>query len=410
MTKAFDIDSADISRLPSVELRQILVERASRLQPLLEKNAAITEANRRVAEDNLLAIRAADLLKIAVPKRFGGLETNIRTIVEVSRELGRGCGSTAWVVTLNNSASRILGMANAEAQNDVWGNGSNYSIFSIFGSFPGVSAAKRVPGGIVVSGKWNYASGCLHAQWGLLGVPLLDESGEVIGKAMGIFPVSNLVIEDTWNSAGMKGSGSNTVVVNDVFVPEHRISSMAAMVGSDTPTPYKDEALYRSSFFPSFPILLLGPLLGMASRALEYVIEQGSQKGIVLTAYQSQASSTGFQATLGRASILIETAHLHTYRAADVIDQAACDGRALSYPERAKLRMDVAHAAESVVKAIDLLMYAHGSSSFMEQSPLQRIWRDVAIASRHAVLLPEVGAEVYGRSLLGIAERMVTFV
>jgi 3-hydroxy-9,10-secoandrosta-1,3,5(10)-triene-9,17-dione monooxygenase len=400
-------DTTDISRLPTVELRQILVERASRLQPLLEKNAATTEANRRVAEENLLAIRDADLLKIAVPKRFGGLETDIRTIVEVSRELGRGCGSTAWVVTLNNSASRILGMANAEAQHDVWGNGPNASLF---GSFPGVSTAKRVSGGILVSGRWTYASGCLHAHWGLLGVPLLNESGEVIGKAMGLFPASSLVIEDTWHSAGMKGSGSNTIVANEIFLPEHRISSMAAMVSSDTPTPYKDEALYRSSFFPSFPTLLLGPLLGMASRALEYVIEKASQKGIVLTAYQPQASSTGFQSALGRASILIQTAHLHTYRAADVIDQAARDGIALSYPERARLRMDAAHAAECVVKAIDLLMYAHGSSSFMEESPLQRIWRDVATASRHAVLLPEVGAEAYGRSLLGVTESMVTFV
>jgi 3-hydroxy-9,10-secoandrosta-1,3,5(10)-triene-9,17-dione monooxygenase len=406
MTALFDIDTTDVSRLPAAELRQVLVARAGRLQPLLEANAATTEANRRVAEENIHALREADLLKLAVPKRFGGLQTDIRTIIEVSRELGRGCGSTAWVVALNSSASRILGMANAQAQNDVWGNGPA----SLFGSFPGVTTAKRVSGGIIVSGKWAYASGCLHANWGLLGVPLLDESGVAIGKGMGVFPASDFTIEDTWHSAGMKGSGSNTIVVDKVFLPEHRISSMAAMVSTDTPTPYKDEALYRSSFFPSFPLSLLGPLLGMASRALEYVIEKASTKGILLTAYQSQSSSNSFQVALGKASILIETAHLHGYRAADVVDQAARDGRDLAFTERAGLRMDAAHTAECVAKAIDVLMYAHGSSSFMEQSPLQRIWRDVAIASRHAVLLPEVAAEAYGRSLLGVEESMVAFI
>ena len=406
MSALLDIDTTDVSRLPAAELRQVLVERAGRLQPLLEANAATTEASRRVAEENILALREADLFQLAVPKRFGGLQTDIRTIMEVSRELGRGCGSTAWVVALNSSASRILGMASAQAQNDVWGNGTT----SLFGSFPGVTTAKRVSGGIIVSGKWAYASGCLHANWGLLGVPLLDESGVAIGKGMGVFPASDFTIEDTWHSAGMKGSGSNTIVVDEVFLPEHRISSMAAMLGPDTPTPYKDEALYRSSFFPSFPLSLLGPLLGMASRALEYVIEKASTKGIFLTTYQAQSSSNGFQAALGKASILIETAHLHASRAADVVDQGARDGHDLAYAERARLRMDAAHAAECVVKAIDMLMYAHGSSSFMEQSPLQRIWRDVATASRHAVLLPEIAAEAYGRSLLGVQENMVAFI
>jgi 3-hydroxy-9,10-secoandrosta-1,3,5(10)-triene-9,17-dione monooxygenase len=391
-------------KLSGSSLRQALVASARQLQPLLERNASRTEADRRVVEENLSAIRSADLLKIAVPRRFGGLETDIRTMVEVSRELGKGCGSTAWVTTISNSASRFLGAGPLEAQNDVWGHGPDAFLF---GSVAGMPTVKKVSDGLVVSGKWTYASGCVHADWGLLVVPLGNEWGEKTGQALGLCRASELVIEDTWHAAGMKGSGSHTIVAEEVFMPDHRLLSMAAIAGPDRPTPYKDEVLYGSSLFPSIVIPVLGPLLGMAARALEYVIERAPAKGIAQTTYQPQSSSIGFQASVGNASMLIETAQLQAYSAADIIDEAARDGRVLSAVEQARLRICAAHAAESLVKSVDLLMYAHGSSSFMEQNPLQRIWRDVGMAARHASLLPAIGAEVYGRTLLGIEETAV---
>jgi 3-hydroxy-9,10-secoandrosta-1,3,5(10)-triene-9,17-dione monooxygenase len=390
--------------LSGASLRQALVASARQLQPLLERNASRTEADRRVVEENLTAIRSADLLKLAVPRRFGGLETDIRTMLEVSRELGRGCGSTAWVTTINNSASRFLGAGSAEAQKDVWGQGPD--VF-LFGSATGVPTVEKVSGGLLVSGKWTYASGCLHGDWGLVMVPLCNEAGEKTGQALGLCRASELVIEDTWHAAGMKGSGSHTIVAQEVFIPDYRVLSMAAVAGPDRPTPYKDEALFRSSLFPSIVIPVLGPLLGMAARALEYVIERAPEKGIAQTTYQPQSSSIGFQASVGNASMLIETAHLQAYSAGDTIDEAARDDRALSAVEQARLRMCAAQAAESLVKSVDLLMYAHGSSAFMEQNPLQRIWRDIGMAGRHAGLLPTVGAEVYGRALLGIEETAV---
>ena len=391
-------------KLSGPSLRQALVASARQLQPLLERNAARTETCRAVVEENLTAIRSAGLLKLAVPRRFGGLETDIRTMVEVSRELGRGCGSTAWVSTVSNSASRFLGTGPLEAQNDVWGHGPDAILF---GSMAGMPTVKKVSDGLVVSGKWTYASGCVHADWGLLGVPLCNESGEKTGQALGLCRASELVIEDTWHAVGMKGSGSHTIVAAEVFIPDHRLLSMAAIAGPDRPTPYKDEVLYRSSLFPSIVIPVLGPLLGMAARALEYVMERAPEKGIAQTTYQPQSSSIGFQASVGNASVLIETAQLQAYSAADIIDEAARVGRALSAVEQAGLRMSSAHAAESLVKAVDLLLYAHGSSSFMEQNPLQRIWRDIGMAARHASLLPAIGAEVYGRALLGIEEMAV---
>jgi 3-hydroxy-9,10-secoandrosta-1,3,5(10)-triene-9,17-dione monooxygenase len=158
------------------------------------------------------------------------------------------------------------------------------------------------------------------------------------------------------------------IVGREVFIPGHRLLSMAAIAGAEWLTPYKDEVLYRSSLFSFYCDPVSGPLLGMAARALEYVIERTPEKGIAQTTYQPQSSSIGFQASVGNASMLIETAHLQAYSAAGIIDDAARDGRALSAVEQARLRMSPAHAAESLVKSVDLLMYAHGSSSFMERT------------------------------------------
>ena len=118
------VDVSDLLDLPPVALRKALVARARALLPLLERNAAATEANRRVADENIAAIRAAGLFKIMVPRRFGGLETDIRTKLEVSRELAKGCGSTAWVTTLLNVCSWFAGLGSAALQEDIWGRQS----------------------------------------------------------------------------------------------------------------------------------------------------------------------------------------------------------------------------------------------------------------------------------------------
>ena len=229
----FHMNSATLDtlapKLSGPSLRQALVASARQLQPLLERNAARTETCRAVVEENLTAIRSAGLLKLAVPRRFGGLETDIRTMVEVSRELGRGCGSTAWVSTVSNSASRFLGTGPLEAQNDVWGHGPDAILF---GSMAGMPTVKKVSDGLVVSGKWTYASGCLHADWGLLVVPLCDESGEKTGQALGLCRASELVIEDTYGVQEVKLPAGHAIVYPGTSLHQVRPVTRGARVSS----------------------------------------------------------------------------------------------------------------------------------------------------------------------------------
>lgn len=401
------VDVGDLASLPLPALRRVLVERARALVPLLEGNAVATETNRRVVEENIEAIRAAGLFKIMVPRRFGGLETDIRTKLEVSRELARGCGSTAWVSTLMNVCSWFAGLASAEAQQDIWGGNPEARLAGVFAPS---STTRRVQGGLVVTGRWAWASGCLHADWATVGVPVVDAGGRTLEEGLAFIPMHELAIEETWFVTGMKGSGSNTLIAEEVFVPDHRIMSMPRVFAGDPPTPYKDEALYRGAFIPVAALVLSGPQLGLCSRALEHVIEKAPKRAIAYTFYKSQVESPSFQLSLAQAASLIDTAHLFAYRAAAVIDEAAGSSRQLTFLERTRIRMDTGVAITSAREAIDRLLSAHGASSFGEFNPMQRIWRDAEIASRHAVLSPDIGAELYGRALLGIEEGVTPLV
>ena len=98
-----------------------LLERISAIRPILEKNALQTETDRRVVEENIAVLKEAGAFKIMVPKRYGGWQADIRTQLDVSREVAKGCGSTAWVTALMNVCAFFVALMNERAQDDVWG-------------------------------------------------------------------------------------------------------------------------------------------------------------------------------------------------------------------------------------------------------------------------------------------------
>jgi choline dehydrogenase-like flavoprotein len=264
--------------------------------------------------------------------------------------------------------------------------------------------AEPVDGGYRVTGRWEWCTGCLHAQWALLGIPLTDDSGQLSDQGFVLVPMSELTIEDTWFVAGMRGTGSNTVVADGVFVPAHRYVSGFKLLSGANDNPHKDEALYRAPFMPGGTIILAGPHLGLARAALDLVTDKAARRGIAYTFYDVQRDAPSVQLAVAKAASLADTAELLAYRAAAEVDDA---GRRNSFPgylARAKTRMDTVQAIVNAREAIRELVSAHGASAFAEASPLQRIWRDSEVASRHAIANAGIGAEVYGRALLGFTD------
>jgi alkylation response protein AidB-like acyl-CoA dehydrogenase len=372
---------------------------AATLRPLLEQHADLTDSLRRLPEATVVALREAGLCRLMVPRRFNGYQTSIHTYIEVMEELGRGCGSTSWVASLINVCAWLAALFPERAQQDVWG--ANPDAW-VAGSLAPHGDAKAVDGGWRVTGKWMWASGSMHAQWAACGIHMNDDKGETMNFGLSLMPMSELTIEDTWFVAGMKGTGSNTIVAKDVFVPEHRFLPYPAAFGGSYRTEHTDEIVYRVALVPVTILILVGSQLGMAQAALDYVIEKASARGITHTSYARQRESTGFQILVADAAMKIETARLHAFRAADDLDACAAAGRHPDVRERARVRADAALVAKYCREAVEILVSAHGTSSMADASPLQRLWRDVHVASRHAITEWQVNLEIYGKALLGV--------
>jgi 3-hydroxy-9,10-secoandrosta-1,3,5(10)-triene-9,17-dione monooxygenase len=376
-----------------------LLERAAALRPALERNAAKGEEDRRIADESIDALVEAGLFKITVPRRFGGYEVDIRTKLEVSAAVAEGDGATGWVLALINVCHWLVGLYRDQAQQDIFGADPDARMCGVLA--PSVET-RREDGGLVVSGRWPWASGSLHATWGLVGVLDRDAAGAITEHALALIPMTDLAVEDTWFVAGMKGTGSNTLVADEVLVPDHRLLSVPKAIENEYPTEHADEPLYRSSFIPVLALILVGPQLGLARAARDLVIAKAPSRAISYTSFERQTDSVAFQVEVARAAMMVDTAHVHAFRAAGEIDAAARRGEKLDYVTRARVRADTGYTAETVRAAIDRLVSAHGASSFADSSPMQRIWRDANTAGRHAVVSPTVSLEVYGKALLGV--------
>lgn len=377
-----------------------LPERAAALVELLRGNAASADQDRRLPEENVLALQEAGLFKMLVPGRFGGHQADFRTALRVVSEIGRGCGSSAWVITLINACQWMVGLFPDEVQKEVYENAPEARVCCVIEPSASSTAA---PGGQVVSGRWAFASGCLHSQWALLGIPVVDDAGEQIDQGLALVPMEELEVEDTWFVAGMRGTGSNTLIGDEIFVPARRLLSVTGALRGEYPTEHQDEVLYRSAFAPVLIIILAAPLVGLARGGFDAVMDTlGKGKKIAYSFYEDSKHAPFTQMQLAEAAQLIDTAELHLERAARDIDTWAAEPEYMPEFYRTRVRMDTGSIAVRTREALDLLLNIGGAGSFAEVSPLQRIWRDQEVAGRHAVVNPSLATEVYGRALLGL--------
>jgi alkylation response protein AidB-like acyl-CoA dehydrogenase len=387
----------------TTETADDVLARIRELAPLIKTNAAEQERNRRVSDETITALKEAGAFRIAVPRRYGGLETSLRTMLDVSAAIAEADGGTAWVVALSNVNAWATGLQPRRAVDEIFATGPDTIIAGVIAPS---GTARKVEGGYRVSGKWAYSSASLHADWTAGGVYVVDDNDQPIDQAMALIPKEDFRIEDTWYVAGMRSSGSNTIIAEDVFVPEHRLSSMIPALAGGYLADHPDSAFYRSALGPMLVMILVGPQLGLGRAALELVTRKASTKGLAYTTFQRQSDSVAFQMMVAEAALKIDTAHLHAYRAADDVQRYAELGEYPDVVARARVRGDAAVALQSITEAINILLNAHGSGSFAEVNAMQRIWRDSSVGARHAVVLPQVSLETYGKALLGIQEHI----
>jgi len=220
------------------------------------------------------------------------------------------------VLTLGNACAWVAGLFPERAQDEVFGTDP---LARVSGALAPTARAERAGGGYRVSGRWAYNSGLWHADWTLLGIPLdgVDSAadaggtGGTGGTGMALVPAADYRVEQTWTHVGMRATGSNSVVAEDIFVPDHRVVPLAATIDG------------VSVFAPLLTLILAAPQLGMGRAAVRLVREAAAAKPVTGTGYQRQADSVAFQLQLAEAALKVDTAELHSHRAAADIDSAA---------------------------------------------------------------------------------------
>jgi 3-hydroxy-9,10-secoandrosta-1,3,5(10)-triene-9,17-dione monooxygenase len=380
--------------------RQQALAQAQALIPALKARSAKTEALRQLPPETIQDLHAAGLFRILQPRRVGGSELAFPVLVEVCALIGQGCGSTAWVYGNLASHHWMLAMWNPRAQDEIWGEAPDTLIASAF-VFP-AGHAYRTDGGYRLSGRWKFSSGLDPSRWSMLGAVVHDEATGEGEYRMFLVPQSDYRPIDTWFAAGLKGTGSKDVQVDDIFVPAYRTLAVADVRGGATPgATVNPGALYRLPVFDLFPYVVAGTSLGIAEGAVASFTAETINR---LAAYSATrvADYAPVQIRLAEASAAIHAARLVMLERCQEAMQIATRGAIPSMETKVALRRDGAYAARLCTRAVDLLFEASGGDALYDQRDIQRAFRDVHAANSHNALTWDVAASLYGKVALGI--------
>jgi 3-hydroxy-9,10-secoandrosta-1,3,5(10)-triene-9,17-dione monooxygenase len=373
-----------------------LVAAATSLIPKLRSRSSETDALARLPDSTIADFEKARLFDMLVPKMYGGLQCSLRTFMEVVVELGRGDGSAAWALALLSASTWMAATLYPKHVVDEVFSGDNVRTGGVLA--PRKVKTKRVDGGVLIEeGSWSFNSGVHHAQWDILGIPIFDDTGQLIDSGSALIPISQVTLLNDWDTIGLRGSGSTSVAVKDVFVPNERIALLSKTLHEDyASTHLRDEPLYRLALVPFLTTKLVFPALGMAKAALELFLEKAPHRSISYTLYEKQDEAAITHLQVGEASAKIDAAELMLGRSVDEIEASADNRIRLTVEQRARIRRDAGAASELIWEAVDLLAGASGGSFAHAENPMNRLWRDVRVAGLHGGINTSTNMELFG--------------
>ncbi len=372
-----------------------VVERARSLFPFLRQLARKAEDERHLLPEMVAAVTDAGLVRTLVPKRWGGSELDLTTHMEIAIELGKAYGSAGWVGSFLIDHPFILAHFGEEAQRDVWGAGGPDTLIAT--SFVPVGRVTPADGGWSLSGDWAWASGVGHADWIMLGGMVLRPAIERAEYRLFLVPTSEVTIADTWYSAGLRGSGSDNVVADGVFVPEHRTVAMDTLRDAHSPGAEVNAApLYNQPFMSYGGHAMVAPAIGIARGVVDAWQEHVRSRTHSYTQDQV-AAAIPMHLCLAEATVRIDSAELLLRRCLAMVDS----GSEITLEDRVRNRRDITYASRLLAAAVEDLMQMAGASALRDESPIQRGWRDVRAISSHVFCNFNAAAENYGRMAFG---------
>lgn len=377
-----------------------LIAAARALAPVLRERAVETDTLRRLPDRNVADMKAAGLFRVLQPERCGGWQMDFHTHLDVVEEIGMGCGSSGWCLGVLQIHSWVAGLLSEQAQNDIYGDDPDALIAAVLNPR---GVAKRSGRDYVVSGFWPFGSGSEHSGWMILGARVVGDNDETVDEGCFLIPAADIEIRDDWRVAGLRGTGSCSLVAKDVAVPAHRfISFLEARKGMTPGGDLHDGALFDAPIGPPLAIALCGPAVGIAEGAIRDFIDYVPGRTNPHLRGAAQIDSPLTHQVVAEARAQTDAARVLLHRAADDIHAAAEKGGQMTPEGRARVRMDSAYAVRLCMEAVESIFMACGGSGLAEKHPVQRAWRDLHAINQHGLLQLTTNAEIYGRTLLGL--------
>jgi len=375
-----------------------LLDAARTLLPALAAREAATSAARHVSPETIADFHATGILQVLQPRRFGGRQASFGDFSRIIEILAESCSASAWVYAVLGEHQWIIGCMPERAHEDVW---ADNSLAVASSSLAPRETARAASGGWRLSGRFPFSSGCLHAQWAIIGARCEDAAGNQPTRYL-LVPMHQIEIIDDWEVLGLRGTGSRALQINDVFVPEHRSILLRDLYDGTTPgaSVHPDYPLPRAPRGLLVPFSLPSVAFTLARRALDMVAN--SMRTRLSRGTRVMGESEVVQQQLGEAAAEIETAALIMHARREETVKLVDSGAAIPPGMVLRNRRDIAFAVWQSRRGLERLVELAGARTVYDVEALQSLWRDVLTITTHTVVSRHLGMVPFGRMLLGL--------
>jgi alkylation response protein AidB-like acyl-CoA dehydrogenase len=365
----------------------------------LADRAAEAEKLRRLPAATVDEYRKSGLAGLLLPARYGGQQAEFPEILDPIRRMAHGCASSAWTLGFYTLHNWMLALFGEQAQDEVFASGP------VLCPAPLAPTGRGLPDGdgIRLRGRWSWATGVADADWILVGAICGPSDGsDAPYPALVLLPASDIRIEDVWHTAGMRATGSNDVVVEDVWVPQHRLVKVVDIYSGTAPgASLHDATAYRWPMVPALALVAAMPALGSAERVADLYAQRLGERVLAYSG-AAQKNQPAAQIRLGDARVRLRALRGLRDDTVGRLQDAVSGGERISRSVRADARAAAAHIVHESRAVIADLLEASGASVHFVDNPLQRIKRDVDIICGHVVFDYDVARELAGALEVGV--------
>jgi 3-hydroxy-9,10-secoandrosta-1,3,5(10)-triene-9,17-dione monooxygenase len=356
--------------------------RARELAPRIAQRWAAADAARDVPAETMAELLDSGLMRLFQPQRWGGYEADPRAVFAVQNIIAEACPSTAWVYGVLNVQSLLIGRLGDEVQAEVWGDDDRTLACS---SFAPVGVAKKVEGGFRLSGRWSFSSGSSFAGWALVGGRIADAAPPAGPPTLNLFliPRADYEIKDVWRTFGLRATGSNDLVADDIFVPDRRYVSIDVGMLNVPSAALPRSPLYRMPWQYIFASTISNFAIGAARGALADFVEVARNRVSPFTGQGIKDNPEVKQAVARLAAEIDSAQAMYDRHVEQQLDYVLRD-QVIPIRQAILIRTQLSAQLRKFVPLVDELMFRQGARATDLNSRLTRTWLDLMAAKAHA--------------------------